>query len=129
MKYSKSICFVFFIIHMVFMPTNAKASGSISFEDVVMRLAGQSQKLMKEINTELVSNGGAISDIVCDGTRLGKHWKHLGGLRIPTFECAIGQKSLTVEGDVFFYDSKGKAGAEPMAAMYVALSDPKWTWK
>ena len=129
MNYLRSILQSSIAICVLLMPIKAFAGGSISFEDVVTRLAGQSEPLMTEINAELTANSTTISDIVCDGARLGKHWKHLGGLRIPAFECTLGKKRLTIEGDVGFYDAKGKAGAGPMTAMYVALSNPKWSWK
>ena len=107
----------------------AKAGGSISLEDVVTRLAGQSPKLMAEVHTELAQSGKTIDDIVCGGTRLGRHWKHLGGLRIPSFDCQINNKSLMIDGAVHFYDAAGNEGAGPATAMYVSLSAVKWAWK
>lgn len=106
----------------------ANAGGSVSLEDVVNGLAGQSPKLMREIRAELKASGKTVADVVCGGTRLGRHWAHLGGLRIPTFGCTINGKDLTIEGAVHFYDDAGTYDAGPETAKYAVFSNPKWRW-
>ena len=54
------------------------AGGGVEIEQVI-KLAGQSPKLMDEIQRELKKSGKTISDIQCDATRLGRYWTHLGG--------------------------------------------------
>ena len=85
--------------------------------------------MMSEIDAALRKRRKKIGDVVCGGVRLGKHWKHLGGLRVPRFECTIAEVTLMVDGEVLFYDEYGKQGAEPNRAMYHALKSPKWSWK
>lgn len=128
LKFSKMII-VIFCLAMIFAATkSANAGGSVGFDEVVQNLAGQSPELMAEVHIRLSNENLKISDIVCVGLRLGRHWVHLGGLRIPTFRCAIGAQTLTIDGDVSFYDVSGKVDAGPEDAMYVAMSNPKWSW-
>lgn len=107
----------------------ACAGGSIGLDEVVSRLAGQSAKLMEEINDSLVASNTKISDQVCTGLRLGRHWVHLGATRIPPFSCEIGGKVLAIEGTVSFYDDTGKdTGADPVTSRYYAMTDVSWDW-
>lgn len=109
--------------------TVALAGGSVSLEDVVRTVAGQSPALMKEIHLALRKDGKTISAIVCGGVRLGRHWKHLGGLRIPTFTCPIAGRNLIIEAETAFFDETGAATDAPRLAAYSVSCSPKWRWQ
>jgi hypothetical protein len=109
--------------------TAGQAGGSLPMNEVVNRLAGQSPALMIEIAQRVKANALQLSDIVCTGTRLGRHFTHLGGLRIPTFRCDIGQSVLILEGDTNFYDAAGAPEAGPDTAVYAVSSSPSWNWE
>lgn len=109
--------------------TAALAGGSVSLEDVVRTVAGQSPVLMKEIHQALRKDGKTISAVVCDGVRLGRHWKHLGGLRIPTFTCPIAGRKLIIEAETTFFDETGATTDAPGLAAYSVSYSPKWKWQ
>lgn len=125
----KSVVRVSLASALLLMPTAANTGGSISLEEVVTRLTGQSKQLMQELHLELTDNGKPVADVQCGSRRLGRYWTHLGGLRIPIFDCKIGTKHLIIDGDVTFYNPQGKGAAEPDSAKYISLSNQKWSWK
>lgn len=109
----------------------AIAGGSVEI-DQVMQLAGQSPELMQEINTELKASGNVLSQIVCDGSRLGRHWQHLGGLRIPPYTCPIGNRILELNATTTFFSDDASlpdGEKEHETARYVAIRAPVWSWK
>lgn len=109
----------------------AIAGGSVEI-DQVMQLAGQSPELMQEINTELKASGNVLSQIVCDGNRLGRHWQHLGGLRIPPYTCPIGNRILELNATITFFSDDASlpdGEKEHETARYVAIRAPVWSWK
>lgn len=103
------------------------AGGSLGLDEVIQNLAGQDAKLMDEVSKLLSKEHLKISDVACGGVRLGRHWVHLGGLRVPTFSCFIGGSQLTIDGTTHFYNENGQ-DAGPETAIYYSMSEPKWSW-
>lgn len=110
-------------------PVPALAGGSVGLDEVVKNLAGQSTELMDEIEDALEENDEKITDIICDGARLGAQWTSLGGARVSPFTCPIGKRTLIIEADVHFYDEEGNEGADPETALYVSMNTPTWSWQ
>jgi hypothetical protein len=109
----------------------AVAGGSVEI-DQVMRLAGQSPKLISEIQSELKEAGKTLSDVKCDAARLGRYWTHLGGLRIPPYTCEIGTRMLELSGAVEFYAEDGTVPDEETrheVTRYVSETEPGWSSK
>lgn len=101
--------------------------------DQVLRLAGQSRKLMNELASELATVGIQLSKVSWSGSRLGRQWKYLGGSKVIPYECSLGGKTLTLDGVLRFFDDEGKYLAinNPKVhdeAMYIAEDSPSWTW-
>jgi hypothetical protein len=101
--------------------------------DQVMRLAGQSRRLMNELASELKAAGSALSAIGWSGARLGRHWQHLGGTRVVPYEAQIGKRTLTIDGILRFFDDSGRYLAlnNPNVhedAMFIAEHRPSWKW-
>ena len=93
-----------------------------------LELASLSPKLMKEIKRELDASETKLSDIRCQGLRLGRHFVHLGGARIVPYSCNVGTAKLELDGVADFYDDRGNEGAGPETAMYVFELSPSWSW-
>jgi hypothetical protein len=106
--------------------------GSVETDQVV-RLAGQSRKLMNELASELKAAGITLSAIGWSGARLGRHWQNLGGTRVPPYVAQIGSRTLTIDGLIRFFDDGGKylALSNPKVhelAMFLAEDRPSWKW-
>lgn len=94
-----------------------------------LQVAGLSPKLMKEIRASLEASQTKLSDMRCDGVRLGRHFVHLGGARIAPYSCDVGRAKPELDGEVEFYDDHGNEDAAPEAAMYVFEHSPSLNWK
>lgn len=119
------------VANLMIAASPAVAGGSVEI-DQVMRLAGQSPKLMSEIQSELKKTGQTLVDVQCDAVRLGRYWTHLGGLRISPYTCDFGTRSLELTGTVEFYTDDGSIPDEETrheVARYVSESEPDWSWK
>jgi hypothetical protein len=102
--------------------------------DQVLRLAGQSRKLMREIFSALHDAGRTLSSLSWSGARLGRQWAHLGGERVLPYGCVIGSKTLVIDGTLRFFDNSGRylsldSPTVHQDAKFIAESNPSWTWK
>lgn len=77
--------------------------GSISFTEVT-ELMDKDTSL--EMLMALNERGVDAANLVCSGTRLGRHWAHLGGLRIAPFVCDLTGATLQIEGEISFLNSE-----------------------
>lgn len=107
--------------------------GSVD-SDQVIRLAGQSPKLMREIAAALKKAGTKLSAIAWTGARLGRQWKNLAGSRVAPYGSTIGPQVLILNGDLRFVDDEGKILTldDPTVfddAMFVVESRPSWKWE
>jgi hypothetical protein len=83
--------------------TLATGGGSIAFTEVTELMdKDTSLEMLMALNERGVDAG----NLVCSGTRLGRHWSHLGGLRIAPFVCDLSGATLQIEGDVNFLNSE-----------------------
>lgn len=106
--------------------------GSVETDQVV-RLAGQSLALMKEISKALSAGGTTLSKVAFGGVRLGRHWANLSGARIAPYAGVIGKRTLTIDAVVQFYSEDGRVldiddPQTPQDAMYIAEREPTWAW-
>jgi len=110
----------------------AHAGGSLGLDEVLKAVAAE-PKLVAEIQAELDKKNLGAADVICVGARFGNHWKYLGGGRAAPYECQIGNRSISIEADQVFYDSKGKLlgeldKADPKRARTFKEGNFRWTW-
>ena len=87
--------------------TAAWAPGSIGLDEI-LNMAQRSPKLVKEIEATLKNQNMDAADVTCYGTRLGRQWTYLSAERTLPFTCEIGNRTLTIDGDLDFLDAQGK---------------------
>ncbi len=80
----------------------SSGGGSISFTEVTELMDKETSLEMLMALQERGVNAGSL---VCSGTRLGRHWTHLGGLRIAPFVCDLSTAKLQILSDVSFLNS------------------------
>ena len=110
----------------------AQAGGSIGLDEVMEQLKHDS-KLISDINAELKKQNLKAGDVVCIGSRFGNQWTHLGGARSIPYECDIGSRKLSIDGELHLYDKAGKeldldGAATPDKAVSYKQTNLKWTW-
>ena len=113
----------------------AHGEGSIGFDEV-MKFAVRSQKLVKEIRNAIEEQHVKRTDIQCGAARFGNQWVNLGGDRAPPFNCQIGKRSLTINGEILFFDARGRRIRRGMDdpdvfgnAHSFRLKKPTWKWQ
>lgn len=104
-------------------------NGLIKFKFVICALAGQSPELMTQVRKELIDQGVKTTEVECTSTVLGEDFRKSGDLRIPPYNCKIGDKYLMLNGDVLTYDTKGRAGPRPRNSRYLVITNPRWSWR
>lgn len=112
--------------------TSAHAGGSLGLEEVLTAVA-KAPKVVAEINAELEKNSVKAADVICTAARHGNHWKFLGGGRAAPYECEIGKRSISIDADRIYFDSKGKSlgdldKADPKRAKTFREDNFRWTW-
>jgi hypothetical protein len=110
----------------------ARAEGSLGLDEVITAVA-KSPKLVAEIQTELAKNSLKAGGVTCIAARHGNHWTYLGGGRAAPYECKIGQRTLKIEADRIYFDSRGKPlggldSAGPKQAKTFRESNFRWSW-
>lgn len=110
----------------------AFAEGSLGLDEVLTAVA-KAPKLVAEIRAELDKNNLKLTDVTCIGARHGNHWKYLGGGRAAPYECEIGKRSLAIEADRIYFDTRGKSlgdleKADPKRAKTFREDNFRWTW-
>jgi hypothetical protein len=112
--------------------TPAWAPGSLALHDVQMAVRG-APNLVDEVNRALKASGLAAGDVACWAARHGHHFKYLAGRRAAPYECTFGQRTLTIEADITYYDTKGRPlgdieTVDPRRAKSFRESNFRWTW-
>lgn len=112
--------------------TSAYAGGSLGLDEVMTAVA-KAPKLVAEIQAELDNNGLKVDAVICTAARHGNQWKYLGGGRAAPYECDIGKRSITIEADRVYFDSKGKLlgdldKADPKRAKTFREDNFRWDW-
>ncbi|MBI1385598.1 MAG: hypothetical protein GC150_11870 [Rhizobiales bacterium] len=109
----------------------AQASGSVTFQEVA-RLIAKNPALEREVRQHIEATQLGYEAIVCDGTRLGRHWVHLGGRRIAPYTCTLGDRLLNLEADAVYVDAAGTVlddpGERPARAVVVEEYNPRGAW-
>jgi hypothetical protein len=115
--------------------TSALAGGSVGFDDV-MQFAAQNRRLAREIKSSMQKQRLKQTDIRCDAARFGNHWIYLGGDRAPPFTCQIGNRILTINGEIYFFNARGQLiqrGLDNSSVFRTARSfkarNPAWSWE
>jgi hypothetical protein len=111
----------------------AHAEGTLGLGEVLLAVE-RVPKLVTEINAELGKAQLRAENVTCIAARHGNHWSFLGGARAAPYECRIGQRTLLIEADRIYLDSRGKAlgdldRADPKQARTFSESNFRWTWK
>ena len=86
--------------------TTAWAPGSIALDEVMDQLRDNA-KLVDELSAELKAQNLNAADINCTGARFGGNWTNLGGARAIPFNCAIGKRTVDIDGELHLYDGAG----------------------
>jgi len=81
--------------------------GSLPLEDAIELFEGDT-RLIAQIAQLAADARTDTAAIVCVGAALGDQWEHISRMRIPPFECPIGNKTLLLEGAVEFLDEGGQ---------------------
>jgi len=109
----------------------AWAPGSISLDEVMDQLK-DNQKLTDEIDAELKSQNLNAASINCTGARFGGNWANLGGARAIPFNCAIGKRTIDIDGELHLYDASGNEldmNADDTPAKATDYKQLNLTWK
>jgi hypothetical protein len=112
--------------------TPACADGTLGLGEVLAAVS-KAPKLVSEIQQELDSNSLKANQVTCIAARHGNHWTYLGGGRAAPYECKIGQRTLKIEADRIYFDSRGKPlggldSAGPKQAKTFRESNFRWSW-
>jgi hypothetical protein len=110
----------------------ASADGTLGLDEVLVAV-NTAPRLVAEIQAELGKNSLKTGDVTCLGARHGNHWTYLGGGRAAPYQCDIGKRSLRIEADRVYFDTRGKLlgdldKAEPKRAKTFRESNFRWTW-
>jgi hypothetical protein len=109
----------------------AWAAGSLGLDEV-MAAVKKDRKLVAEIQAELDKNNLKVEKIVCWGSRFGNHWTHLSAGRSSPYECAIGQRKITIDAEKIFFDGRGKSLGDidkVNPAKAKSFRESKFTWE
>ncbi len=87
---------------------DAHATGPITLSEILGMMTTE-PGTRSEIEQEVQSGGLSSEDIMCSGSRLGRHWAHIGGQRIAPFKCELKDRRLTIEADTDFLLRDDKA--------------------
>jgi hypothetical protein len=117
---------------MAFGAIPARAEGTLGLDEVLVAV-GKAPNLVAEIQAELGNKNLKAENVTCLGARHGNHWKYLGGGRAAPYECEIGKRSLRIETDRVYFDTRGKPlgdvdKADPKRAKTFVESNFRWTW-
>ena len=112
--------------------TPAWAGGSLGLDEV-LKAVEKAPKLVAEIQLELGKNKLKPEDVTCIGARHGNHWTYLGGGRAAPYECESGVRSLQIEADRVYFDSRGRLlgdldKADPKRARTFREDNFRWSW-
>ena len=87
---------------------DAHATGPIALSEILGMMTTE-PGTRSEIEQQVESGGLSSADIMCSGSRLGRHWAHIGGQRIAPFKCELSDRRLTIEADTDFLLRDDKA--------------------
>ena len=109
-----------------------RADGSLGLDDVLVAVS-KSPNLVVEIQAELAKDNLKPQDVTCMGARHGNQWTYLGGGRTAPYQCAIGKRSITIQADRVYFDTRGKSlgdvdKADQKRAKTFQESNFRWTW-
>ena len=109
-----------------------RADGSLGLDDVLVAVS-KSPNLVVEIQAELAKDNLKPQDVTCMGARHGNQWTYLGGGRAAPYQCAIGKRSITIQADRVYFDTRGKSlgdvdKADQKRAKTFQESNFRWTW-
>ena len=109
-----------------------RADGSLGLDDVLVAVS-KSPNLVAEIQAELAKDNLKPQDVTCMGARHGNQWTYLGGGRAAPYQCAIGKRSITIQADRVYFDTRGKSlgdvdKADQKRAKTFQESNFRWTW-
>ena len=110
----------------------ASADGTLGLDEVLVAV-NTAPRLVAEIQAELGKGNLKTGDVTCLGARHGNHWTYLGGGRAAPYQCDIGKRSLRIEADRVYFDTRGKLlgdldKADPKRAKTFRESNFRWTW-
>jgi hypothetical protein len=110
----------------------AWAGGTLGLDEVLVAVE-KSPNLVSEIQAELGKNNLKAGEVTCLGARHGNQWTYLGGGRAAPYDCEIGQRSLHIEADRVYFDTRGKLlgnldKADPKRAKTFREDNFRWTW-
>jgi len=110
----------------------AGADGTLGLGEVLAAVS-KAPKLVNEIQLELDRNNLKANEVTCIAARHGNHWTYLGGGRAAPYECKIGRRTLKIEADRVYFDSRGKRlgdldSASPKRAKTFQERNFRWTW-
>lgn len=110
----------------------ACADGTLGLGEVLAAVA-KAPSLVTEIQAELAKDDLKAENVTCIAARHGNHWRYLGGGRAAPYRCEIGRRSITIEADRVYFDSKGRPlgdldKAAPKRAKTFREDNFRWTW-
>jgi hypothetical protein len=111
----------------------AHAGGSIALSDAMTNFNAP-PALTDEIKGAIRAANVATDNVICNATRFGRHWTHLGGGRASPYECRIGDKTLIITGTHEYRDGAGNVLDENLPDIHERAAthrdiDIKWEWK
>jgi hypothetical protein len=112
----------------------AHAGGSIALSDAMTNFNAP-PALIDEFEGAIRAANVAADNVICNATRFGCHWTHLGGGRAsPYYECRIGDKTLIITGTPEYRDGAGNVLDENLPDIHERAAthrdiDIKWEWK
>jgi hypothetical protein len=111
----------------------AHAGGSIALTDAMANFNAPSA-LIDEIEGATRAANVAADNVICNATRFGRHWTHLGGGRASPYECRIGDKTLIITGTHEYRDGAANVRDENLPDIHERAAthrdiDIKWEWK
>lgn len=100
----------------------------------VLDLAKPYPNLVMQVRLQLVRANLKREQVVCSGARFGNQWSNLGGARLAPYACAIGKRTVVIDGNQSYFDRNGrKVKADdpdlPRKAAKVKETGLKWRWK
>lgn len=113
----------------------AIAGGSVALSEVLA--LAQKQPSLRAMNDEVMVSLRRLrvppDEVSCSAIRMGRHWEQLGGMRVPPYECDIGQRKLRVTADVEILDNNdrpldGRSLRVTRRAAKIRSSNFKWYW-
>ena len=110
----------------------ARADGTLGLDEVLVAVR-KSPNLVAELQAELGKNNLKPQDVTCMGARHGNQWAYLGGSRAAPYRCDIGKRSIAIEADRVYFDTRGKLlgdldKADQKWAKTFREDNFRWTW-